>query len=552
MRTIPRRTEPGATDAAGASWRGGSACWRNGLVVVLALAALLGLGCGSDEVVAPDDGGNGPSGERPLEVFSVTLRPAAIVRPSNAGPAPTPQLLDYYATAFYQGGAPVAQFNWLFDPVLGEIGPKHRDLSIHDPTVVLHANVEAPLGFYDIRAAASAPGGEVDTAVTRVAVVENTWMKHARPFTPPPAEPPAVFESSPLLVPGTSAIEEIYYIESPTGGTVNLRLIDADPPLNAAEQTPRPVFIPPPNLVSNQVNVAAEASPDLSPPSWGREELLFSSQMDPQYRQRCPNVSACGEVTPFRLWVVRRPGIVPNSPVSLTSDSTFLAPGDRVTWYRFNYLQPRWNPLASGNRAQVAFISNLEGDGRNDLWLAEIVDKRAPAGSDTLENFVRLTTSGGVSSLSWHPDGQHIYYTASARLFKLNVNAPGVSERIDLYGLTSSTDTLAVEGIGSVDVFKGSVSPLLIAFQANLKDEATRDLYVYNETEGILSRVLPFPFQTTHSLFPRWHPTQRRIAYVCDYTVQAWTGDLLATPTAERFGMLRTRFPSVWVVSLED
>lgn len=549
MRAIPRRTEAGATDGAGASpWR--SAGWRTRLGVGVALAALLGLGCGSEEVVAPDDGGNGPSGDRPLEVFSVALRPAAILRPSNAGPVPTPQLLDYYATAFYQGGAPVAQFNWLFDPALGEIGPKHRDLSIHDPTVVLHANVQAPLGFYDLVAAGSAPGGEVDTAFARVAVVENTWMKHARPF--PPGDAPAIFESSPLLVPGTGGIEEIYYIESPTGGTVNLRLIDADPPLNAAEQTPRPVFIPPPNLVSNQVNVAAEATPDLSPPSWGREELLFSSQMDPQYRQRCPNVASCGEVVPFRLWVVRRPSIVPNSPRSLTSDSTFIAPGDRVTWYRFNYLQPRWNPLASGNRAQVAFISNLGGDGRTDLWLAEIVDKNADARSDTLENFVRLTTAGGVTSLSWHPDGQHIYYTASARLFRLNVNAPGAAERIDLYGLTSSTDTLAVEGIANVDVFKGSASPLLIAFQANLTEETTRDLYVYNETDHVLSRVLPFPFMTSHSPFPRWHPTQRRIAYVCDYTVQAWTTDRLAEPVAERFGMLRTQFPSVWVVSLED
>jgi hypothetical protein len=85
-----------------------------------------------------------------------------------------------------------------------------------------------------------------------------------------------------------------------------------------------------------------------------------------------------------------------------------------------------------------------------------------------------------------------------------------------------------------------------------LVDEATRDLYVYNETERLLTRVVPFSFPTTHNLYPRWHPTQRRIAYVCDYTVQAWSSDRLTTPVAERFGMLRTQFPSVWVVSLED
>lgn len=507
----------------------------------LAAATWLVAGCGED-TVAP--GPSGPARTGPLEVFAIGMRPSAIQRATLVPGQPVPQLAVYSLTAFHQGGIGNTVFDWTVDPLLGELGPKATGLTIHDATVFLHATDNPPLGLHEIHVRAEA-GNEEVVGTTRIAVVENIWMKHARVTGPVPA----ALVQSPFFAP-TESGDEIIYVQSPSSGTQDLKRINAFAPLSGDFQLPRDVFVAPPDLVGGQVSVAAEGAADLSPPGLGRDEILFSSQMDPQYNQRCPDIANCRETPGFGLWVVKRPQVVSFLAHHLTEDSTFVDRGI-VHWYAFNYRRPRWDPSATGSRARIAFL--FDGDGRNNLWLAELVDKNNDAISDTLENFEQLTT-GGASSFSWHPSGEYIYYTDNGRAIrKINLSTRAVMD-LNISGIATSTDTVAVEGIGGIDIFRGSTTPTWITFQGTLREESTRDLYIYNEDDRELLRVLPFAFSTTHDLFPRWHPSRREIVYVSDYSVQAWTGSLTdPTPDpAERFGTRRTRFPSMWVVRLED
>src|SRR6185295_7666489 len=126
-------------------------------------------------------------------------------------------------------------------------------------------------------------------------------------------------------------------------------------------------FVPEPN----NYDAAAKTQPDVSPPSLGRREMLFSSQMDPQYPQRCPGIS-CNNVPPFRLWVVRlADGQSVFGPRALTQDSTFIRFGSPV-WYAFDYRMPRWDPKATNPAARIAFLSTLAGNGALDLWTADL------------------------------------------------------------------------------------------------------------------------------------------------------------------------------------
>ena len=75
----------------------------------------------------------------------------------------------------------------------------------------------------------------------------------------------------------------------------------------------------------------------------------------------------------------------------------------------------------------------------------------------------------------------------------------------------------------------------------------------------MLSYLLPYPVPVTHNLFPRWHPTRKRLVYVSDYTVMPWANSSPGTTLADRLNpnspefylMPRTYYPTPWVLSLE-
>jgi Tol biopolymer transport system component len=98
----------------------------------------------------------------------------------------------------------------------------------------------------------------------------------------------------------------------------------------------------------------------------------------------------------------------------------------------------------------------------------------------------------------------------------------------------------------------------LVAFQAARENQSS--IYVFNESDGTLTRVLPIAGSVDQPLQPRWHPRRKEIVYVCDYTVEAWSNssgslsvpDQLNPLTPVVNGQRRTRYPSVWALRLEN
>jgi hypothetical protein len=112
-----------------------------------------------------------------------------------------------------------------------------------------------------------------------------------------------------------------------------------------------------------------------------------------------------------------------------------------------------------------------------------------------------------------------------------------------------------------VSVFARAGEPTLLAFQAaQTPTENLTNLYVLNlgtdpgPEDDVVTRVLPYPFPPTHALSPRWHPSRKEIVYISDYRVDRWSDlpDVLNPERNEDAGERRTRFPSPWIVKLEN
>jgi hypothetical protein len=508
-------------------------------VAPLALA-----GCGSNTPTDPGSGGGGGPAAK-LSIFDIYLRPRAIMRVPDAGGLPNPQLAQYYLTAFFEGGSGQVLFDWTAVAGLGvgEIIPKAADLGTDAPTVTLSNDGNSALGFYDFTVSAKS-GSESSSMTRRFAVIENTWQKHQRAEFDDPQDPPATLTGFPIFAPSPGG-DEIFYIEAPNDISINLRRINAFPSLNGPEQAPDALFLVPPGINGEQANVAAEITPALSPAGMGRNDLLFSSQMDPNDDQR-PNTTK----VPFRLCLVRRPaGFVLNQATVLTQDSTYVFAG-RDNWYAFDFYQPRWDPQATGLPARVAFLSNL-GPRNNttvDVWTADLVDTNADGQADDLVNYNQLTDFGNVTGFDWHPDGQSLYLTGDPMGIRKVSAIDGSLEK----SITFVDQDSLLSGPAYVSVFKRAGGHTLIAFQA-LSENLTH-LYVYDEDDGVLSRVSPFPYSLGAQLFPSWHPEKMWLTYICDYSVNAWSTDLDPPPVLdENFErQARTAYPSVWVMKFED
>lgn len=524
---------------------------RLGLYATLALG-LLAAGCGDEPVGPPpctvNCGGGGGGGGGPFVPTEVVLRPLSIQRPP-AGAPPAPELAQYNLSAFYRGGQETARFDWTVPPALGTVLPKAPGLTVRDATVILKVPDAGnlPLGVFAVSAAGTS-GTETGTAHGRFAVVELAWMKHVRGgWIAPEPEDPLQWPSFLLT---TTGEDSLVMVEAPSASATRLRRIPAYFPLSATnEPIPSGVVVFPDGPTPNNFEGAAQQAPDVAPAGLQRREILFASTMDSQYDQRCPNGAPCDNAAPSNLWVVTQPsGITELRPRPLTFDSTFVRFG-QTRWRAYTFDQPRWDPTATGADARIAFLSDLATGGRN-LWTAVLRDRNGDARSDTLVDYVRLTTGGNAGSYDWHPDGTRLCVAAAGRL-----------QWVDAASGAATPIALPDSGVISAShpaVFWRPGEHTLIAFQA--QQENLGNLYLLDVEDNALVRLLPFSVPITHTMFPRWHRTKKWLVYVGDYTVMPWGN---TTPGSGRVpdvlnalrpifdGMPRTRFPSPWVLRLE-
>lgn len=524
------------------------------------LAGLALVGCGSDTVAPPSNGGDGggPVESGPLGLFEVFLRPYVIQRGSSlAGTLPNPQQSNYALTVFYRGGQPGAQFDWAFDTALGEIIPKTLQLTENSASITIVNDGQTPLGFYDVTVQGRS-GDETSSTQGRVAVVELNWMKHQRPTITNPSDPPLDLSLNPTFVPDPGG-DLIYFIGSPSKQSVNLWSIRANQRLDQSPQEPRrDLFIAPTTLSTacqgtvdpNQGSHAEEREPDLAPETNGRGEILFASQMDSQFAER--QQARNNESFPYNIWVVKKPQALNQyCAKQLTFDASFDSLGG--VYYRvWAHRQPRWDPSAMpGQDVRIAFISNRGPGGDasvahgTNLWLGDLRDNNSDGTSDELVNLRRVTTEGGVISFDWTSDGQSIYFLRAGKAFiyRLQVETQAV-EPISLADIDSE-----LEDLRFISVFRGDSN--LLTFQG--ASEGRVFLYVYDLASQSLVRVTPYSFQMGKNLFPRWHPTRREIVFVNDYTVARWVPrdeHPITSPVVD--SMLRTLYPSVWTIRLEE
>jgi hypothetical protein len=472
-----------------------------------------------------------------------------------SGGLPTPGIVEQYLAAFYQGGTTLATVDWTVPATIGTVVPKAPGLSRSEATVTLRppGGGDLPLGFFEITASGHS-GSESSTITRRFACMENVWMKHQRAYfrgnEPEDLISWPVFLANPT--PGALAnTDSILYVENTSLTTTRLRSIPAFSPLQLGEAPPGDTNLLPLFPELNNYDAAPKTQPDIAPHGLGRRELLFSSQMDPQYPQRCPSVG-CSNTPPYRLWVVQlADGTTTFAPRALTSDSTFIRFGSPV-WYAYDFQLPRWDPKATGNNARIAFLSTLSGSGTLDLWTANLVDRDGDAHSDTLIDYHQLTHTTAIASYDWHPDGTRLCVAASSGLSWVDASSGALTP----IAIPDSSLTR----FATPAVFWRPGEHTLLAFQA--QTENLSNLYVLDIEDAKLTRILPYAMPVTTSLFPRWHPTRKELVYVSDYTVMAWantTENRSGVPdrldprfAPDLHGMPRTLYPSVWVAVLEE
>ena len=516
--------------------------------IAFGLVAASLLGCGKDTPTG-NGGGGGPVDLGPFRMFEVSLQPNVVERPRAGATTPNPLVVQHALSVFSRGGSVVGVFDWTVPAAVGRVVPKTAQLSVRDNTVALHLRDDGmlPLGFFDVRVRGQS-GSERDSAAARFAVVQNSWMKHKRQvsamFTPELTRTPVVYSP-----PGTPPDQDVvYYTEAPSATTTKLRRIRAYTRLNGPEQEPGDVILLPSVPPANNFTEAAKTSPDVAPFGLGRSELLFASTMDINYGVRCPGGECpSGVRPPSNLWVVQH-GTIVFTPRVLTFDSTRVVPGGQRVFYAFNYTSPRWDPAATGSTARIAFLSNRSGS--QELWLGDLVDRDGNGSSDELVEHRRLTSTG-ISRFDWHPDGTRLCVVSANGLGWVDASS-GAFAPIEL-------PDSSLTRFGGVSVYAAPGEHTLVAVQA--ARENLSNLYVYDEVDRTLTRLLPTPFGIEQPMHPRWHPRRKEIFYVSDYTVEAWSNSSggsgsppdLYNPTTEfLYGQRRTRFPSVWSVRLQE
>ena len=251
-----------------------------------------------------------------------------------------------------------------------------------------------------------------------------------------------------------------------SGSTRRIYRFPAFANLSGEEPRPTTIMIRPVYADPSNSQRAPSTQPDVAPSDLGRREILLSSRIDPQYSVRCPR-QPCENTAPLRLWVVRVPdGLTEFLPRVLTADTTYIGAGGQARWIAYQYMMPKWDPKATNPSARIAFLSDRADDPTaarsTNLWFGDLVDSNGDSRSDSLVNLRKMTTSGGIASYSWHPDGTRICLADAQGLAWMDVGS-GVVTRIGL------PDSLVLRPAYPT-VFQRPGEHTLVAFQGQVEE----------------------------------------------------------------------------------
>ena len=165
-----------------------------------------------------------------------------------------------------------------------------------------------------------------------------------------------------------------------------------------------------------------------------------------------------------------------------------------------------------GKGGKVAFVSNRQGDGYNQIWLMD-VGKDANGGL-VASNFTQLTTTDGdKSDPSWSPDGTKLLFTAPSTQFAQN--GTPFAKDIWVLDLTQANPTPVDLTNKAGDDIEASWEPngKKIAWTSYYRDDRLPQLFLM-DPDGKEQTRLSERF-AEHS--PTWTPDGSYLMYVMDY-----------------------------------
>jgi serine/threonine protein kinase len=173
-----------------------------------------------------------------------------------------------------------------------------------------------------------------------------------------------------------------------------------------------------------------------------------------------------------------------------------------------------------GHGGKVAYISNRQGDGYDQIWLMDV--GQDASGNPVAINFTQLTNSpSDKSHPSWSPDGTKLLFTASSSEFSQN----GDPFAKDIWVLDiNHPDLLAVDlsrKVGNDDEATWSPTGKLIAFTSYYRTDGVPQLFIMNPDGSNQTLLTNDPAETStvadseHS--PTWYPNDTYLFYVLDY-----------------------------------
>jgi Tol biopolymer transport system component len=165
-----------------------------------------------------------------------------------------------------------------------------------------------------------------------------------------------------------------------------------------------------------------------------------------------------------------------------------------------------------GHGGKVAFISNRQADGYDQIWLMDV--GKDANGKLVASNFTQLTTSeGDKSDLNWSPDGTKLLYSALSKQFAQNGDPYG--KDIWMLDLTKPDAAPVDLTQRAGDDVEPAWDPTAdqIAFTSYYRKDGLPQLFIMN-TDGSNQTRLSERF-AEHSA--TWTPDGSYLMYVMDY-----------------------------------
>ncbi len=167
---------------------------------------------------------------------------------------------------------------------------------------------------------------------------------------------------------------------------------------------------------------------------------------------------------------------------------------------------------AIGQGGKIAFISNRQGDGINQVWLMDI--GQDADGKPVASNFEQLTfTSGDKSQPAWSPDGTKLLFVGVSSDFAKN----GTPFAKDIWVLDmTQTDAQPVDltqrAGDDVDPAWSSTGKL-IAFTSYYREDNIPQLFLMNSGGLDQKRIS----ERYGELYPAWTPNDEYLYYTLDF-----------------------------------